>query len=312
MLKRACFVAHPRRSPRGPAAACVLLVAALSLSGLLHAAERILYEKRSAYAQIVVSEDEDGHRILRFGRRGARQSLVKPGDPDYLGLSYARVALTGLALAPDPARLMVVGLGGGTLPMVLKKYYPDATIDVVDVDPDVVDVARKYFGFREDRRLRAHVDDGRRFVETRREPYDVIMLDAFGTDNVPPHLATEEFLRAVRRIVSPQGVVIANIWNRVVNPRYDDMIRTYQEVFDDLYTLQLDSSANVILLALPAPRTLTAPELRRLCEEISARKAFGFRIGDDGRYGFEHVLVRNAAAAVLRDREPARSDAPPR
>ena len=74
------------------------------------------------------------------------------------------------------------------MPMFLRAYYPNATIHAVDIDPDVVHVAKEYFGFREDERLKAHVGDGRAFVENAREPYDIIFLDAFGTRNVPPHL----------------------------------------------------------------------------------------------------------------------------
>ena len=76
--------------------------------------------------------------------------------------------------------------------MLLHKHDPRMRIDVVDIDPVVVEVAAKYFGFREDSALRAYVDDGRRFIEKRREPYDVIFLDAFGPDNIPYDLAAQE------------------------------------------------------------------------------------------------------------------------
>lgn len=173
-------------------------IALIALVLLAHAGETVLYEKASAYNTIVVTEEDNGLRILRFGKNGARQSVVKLGDPDYLALPYVRSALVGLALSEDPRRFLVVGLGGGTLPMFLRKHYPNATIDAVDIDPEVVDVAKKFFGFREDALMNARVDDGRRFIEKVREPYDVIFLDAFGADSIPAHLTTQEFLRAVR------------------------------------------------------------------------------------------------------------------
>src|SRR3990172_5857273 len=161
-------------------------VALVALAALAHAGETVLYEKASAYSTIVVTEEEHGLRTLRFGRGGPRQSVVKLGDPDYLALPYARVALVGLAMCEEPRRILVVGLGGGTLPSFLRKHYPDAVIDAVEIDPEVVDVARKFFGFREDARMQAHVGDGRNFIENVRPPgYDIIFLDAFGTDSVP-------------------------------------------------------------------------------------------------------------------------------
>lgn len=268
-------------------------------------AERVLFETRGMFSDIVVSEDENGHRILRFGRRGARQSMVRVGDPDFLALSYLRVALSGLALQPEPARILIIGLGGGSLPMVLRKYYPAAVIDVVEIDPAVATVARDYFGFREDSRLRAHIDDGRRFVQASRQPYDVILLDAFGTQNVPPHLTTAEFLYEVKRIVAPGGVVIGNIWNRMANRLYDDMIRTYQDVFDDLYVLPLVEAANVIVLALPQDRALSQQDFRVLVQALAQRKNFRFALGDDALHGFEPAREKSARGSVLTDQNLA-------
>ncbi len=257
---------------------------ALLLAGVLAAAlaapaqayESVLYEKTSAYASIVVTDEGDGLRALRFGRNGVRQSLVKPGDPEFLGLSYTRVALTGLALCETPRRMLVVGLGGGTLPAFLRRHYPDAVIDAVDIDPEVAFVAREYFGFREDERMRIHVADGRKFIESVRQPYDVIFLDAFGSDAVPAHLTTQEFLRAVRRAVSPGGVVIGNIWDRSYNRLYDSMVRTYREVFDELFVVGVADSGNRILFALRRRQPLARDELVRLVRDSPAAKLFRF------------------------------------
>ena len=77
----------------------ILLLALFTWSAFAHAAERVLYDKPSAYNNIIVTEDDTGMRVLRFERSGARQSIAKPGDPTYLGFAYTRVAFVGLALA---------------------------------------------------------------------------------------------------------------------------------------------------------------------------------------------------------------------
>ncbi len=283
--------------------ACVALVALAAPVVLARAGETVLYEKASAYNTIVVTEDENGLRTLRFGRVGARQSVVKPGDPDYLALPYARVALVGLALSEESRRFLVVGLGGGTLPMFLRKHYPDATIDVVDIDPEVVDVAKKFFGFREDGLMNAHVADGRRFIERSRQPYDVIFLDAFGADSIPPRLTTREFLQAVRRAVTPGGVVIGNLWGRGINPLYDSMVRTYQEVFEELLILNVQGSGNVILLALPRKQPLRQEELLQLARKVSAARRFPFDLGEPVKSGFLGAHVKSRHGRVLLDRD---------
>ncbi|HPM82154.1 MAG TPA: fused MFS/spermidine synthase [Candidatus Anammoximicrobium sp.] len=280
--------------------AAILTMVALVV--LVRADQIVLYEKASPYSTIIVTE-ENGLRTLRFEKDGARQSVVKLGDPDHLELPYARVAFAGLALCGEPRRVMVVGLGGGTLPMFLRKHYPDAAIDAVDIDPDVVYVAEKFFGFRKDDRMQAFVGDGREFVERFRQPYDVIFLDAFSSDSVPPHLTTQEFLRAVRRAVKPSGVVVGNIWSRYSNPLYDSMVRTYQEVFDDLYILDVPGAGNKILLALPRRQSLTREELAQLAGKVSTAKQFRFDLSELVTTGFQHATEKDSAGRVLKDGE---------
>jgi spermidine synthase len=277
----------------------VLAAAALAAPALAY--ESVLYEKTSAYSTIVVTDEGEGLRALRFGRNGVRQSLVKPGDPEYLGLPYTRVALTGMALSDEPRRILVVGLGGGTLPGFLRRHYPDAAIDAVDIDPEVAFVAREYFGFKEDARMRIHVADGRKFIEDVRQPYDAIFLDAFGSDAVPAHLTTQEFLQAVRRAVTPGGVVIGNIWDRAYNRLYDSMVRTYRATFEELFVVAVGDSGNRILFALPRRQPLARGDLAQLARRSQAAGLFGFDMGGLVERGFLSAEEEGAAGRVLRD-----------
>ena len=273
--------------------------AALSMLGC--AAQTVIYEKASPYNTIIVTEDHRGLRTLLFERGGGRQSVVKPGDPDHLELPYARVALAGLALCEEPRRILVVGLGGGSLPMFLRKHYPAAAIDVAEIDPDVVDVAKKFFGFIDDERMRAHVGDGRQFIENVRQGYDIIFLDAFGARDVPKHLTTQEFLLAVRRALVPSGVVVSNVWRPAANPLHDSMVRTHQEVFDELFILDIPGDVNNILLALPRKQPLNRSELAQLARRISAAKQFRFDLGEQIEYGFRRASEKSGPGRVLRD-----------
>ena len=278
------------------------LCALLALSLLGCAAQTVIYEKTSHFGAIIVTEDHKGLRTLLFARDGARQSVVKPGDPDHLELAYTRFAFVALALCEKPRRFLVVGLGGGTLPGFLRKHYPDAVIDVAEIDPDVVDVAKMYFGFRADELMRVHVGDGREFIERIREPsYDVIFLDAFGSHSVPAHLTTEEFLQAVRRALMPGGVAVGNVWKHPQNPLYDAMVRTYEEVFDELFMVNVQSDVNMILLALPRAQPMSRSELAERGRQISASKRFRFDLGELVNAGFVDVPERKRSGRVLRD-----------
>src|SRR5882757_3941575 len=272
-----------------------------ALAALGCAAQTVIHERASPYNTIIVTEDHKGLRTLLFERGGGRQSVVKPGDPDHLELAYARVALAGLALCEGPRRILVVGLGAGSLPMFLRKHYPAAAIDVAEIDPDVVDVAKKYFGFREDERMHAYVGDGRQFIENVRQGYDIIFLDAFGARDVPKHLTTLEFLQITRRALKPNGVVVSNIWRPASNPLYDSMVRTHQEAFDELYILDVPGDVNNILLALPRKQPLDRSELAQLARKISAAKQFRFDLGEQVEYGFHHASGKSGPGRVLRD-----------
>ena len=279
---------------------CAAAFAALWVLGCT--AQTVIYEKASPYNTIIVTEDHRGLRTLLFERGGGRQSVVKPGDPDHLELPYARAALAGLALCEEPRRMLVVGLGGGSLPMFLRAHYPAATIDVAEIDPDVVDVAKKFFGFVEDERMRAHVGDGRQFIE-KAPPgdYDIIFLDAFGAHDVPKHLTTREFLQITRRALRPNGVVVSNVWRPASNPLYDAMARTYQEAFEELLILDVPGDVNNIFLALPRRQPLGQGELALLARKVSTTKRFRFDLGDLVEYGFRHAREKNPQARVLRD-----------
>jgi spermidine synthase len=278
--------------------------AAILTVGLLAAVdEKTVYKKQSKYSTIMVTDDDQGLRTLWFEENGARQSVVKVGDPDHLELAYARVVPVGLAFVAKPERMLIVGLGGGSIPMFLHKHYPKAAIDVVDIDPDVVDVAKRFFGFKEDATLRAYVDDGRRFIENCHKPYDVIFLDAFSSENIPYHLATREFLHAVRKALTPGGAVVGNIWSRGSNPLYDSMVLTYRDVFDDLYLFDVRRAGNEILVGLPRRQAVDRGALARRASEISKEKRFRFDLGAAVEYGFRRPPDDEFRGRVLLDKE---------
>ncbi|MCC7168770.1 MAG: fused MFS/spermidine synthase [Rhodospirillales bacterium] len=269
------------------------------------AAERLLIEKPAMFGSVYVTEDGDGLRTLRFARYGARQSVVKLGDPTHLELAYARVLPLAFAFVPEPKSALVIGLGGGTIPSFLRSTSSTMKIDAVDIDPVVVDIAKSHFGFREDAGLKAHVADGRAFVEAAEHRYDFVFLDGFGQDSVPKHLTTREFLIAVRNILAPGGIVLGNVWGRDVNRLYDAMVRTYRDVFREIYIVDVIGSGNKIVIATPNKFSGSHRELVRRAQQAGARLKLKNDLGDvaenqmrlpgiDGEKG--EVLVDSAQA----------------
>jgi len=279
------------------------LAVLLSFASLAAAQDKILYQKQSPYSLVVVTEDDQGMRTLRFGTGGVRQSVAKVGDPDHLELPYAPVMLSGLALCPEPKRVLVVGLGGGSIPSFLHKHYPKTRVDAVEIDPVVVEVAKQFFGLNEDETLKTYVQDGRQFIEERPNTYDIIFLDAFGSESIPYHLATREFLQAVRRSITAQGVVLADVWGPGANRLYPSMVRTYQEVFDELYVLEVQGSANKILIALPKKLRVSREELAQRAGAISKQKQFRFDMAELVTYGYQYADEKDPTSQVLLDKK---------
>jgi spermidine synthase len=224
----------------------VALAALLPFAALpARAAE--LHTERSLYRNIVVVED-DGVRCMKFGRNaGGRQTCQTMNDPDRLVFDYTRMMMGALYLNPDPKRILIIGLGGGTLPRALQKILPDARIDAVEIDPAVVRVAYKYFGFAPGPRTEIFEEDGRVFAKRMGRQgikYDLVLLDAFDHEYIPEHMLTREFLLEIKSLLAPKGVLAANTF--ATSRLYDFESATYYNVFGRFYRLKRGN--RVILL----------------------------------------------------------------
>jgi spermidine synthase len=172
---------------------------------------RVVHEAPSPFGTIYVV-DEGDQRSLRFNSiEGTLQSAFLKSDPLAVTTNYVRLAATGLALTRGRRRVLVVGLGGGSFPRLLHRRLPHVRVDVVELNPVVVDVAQRFFGVHEDSRLRIHVDDAADYIHRREPPYDLIFLDAFTDGGTPEHLKETLFLEAVRGRLAPGGVVVLNV-----------------------------------------------------------------------------------------------------
>ena len=242
------------------------------LLALLALAAEPIFEARSAYSHIIVDESPAGMRHLKFD--DVTQSTVKLGDPKHLVHDYTQTAMLALAVA-EPKRALVIGLGGGSMPMFVHAYYADAVVDVVDIDPAVVDVARKFFEYKDAPPVKTYVEDGAAFVERAKDRYDVVFLDAYSPDFIPPQMATAAFFEKLAAHVSDRGVVVSNVWGPP-NPAYAPMLATQKKVFKNVYVVQARRSGNYIFIALNGGRTLTKVELVKKALAVQTQKAFHF------------------------------------
>jgi len=208
-----------------------------------------IHIEKSDYCDIAVYQEGD-LRSIRFGHRtSSRVSCMSLSNRRALILDYTRMMMTALYLNRSPRRVLIVGLGGGTLPRALRHLLATTRIDVVEIDPAMVRVAKQFFDFEEDGRLHVAGEDARAYIKRARARglrYDLVMLDACGQEYIPEHLMTREFLLEVRDVLSDRGVLVANTF--ATSKLYDRESVTYNNVFGRFYQLELDNRIIVLRL----------------------------------------------------------------
>jgi len=242
---------------------------------------KIVFQKNSLYQRILVYRD--GNIVtLRFARSPAAQiqSQADLGDLRRPTLEYSTLMFAGLLYQPEPKRVLVLGLGGGTIPREMHYYFPDAEIDVVELDPGIPPVAEAFFGFRPDDKLQVHVSDGRVFIRKRNAsgnspPYDYVVLDAFSSQYIPFHLMTREFLEEVKKALTDDGVVVANVFGN--NLLFDAEFKTFLDVFGECQVYRGAVSTNAMLVSTKTlGRGLTPAEAVRRAVELQVAHGFAF------------------------------------
>jgi spermidine synthase len=179
-------------------------------------------------------------------------------------------------------RVLLIGLGSGTIPKRFTRDYPQVSVDSVELDPVVADVAKRFFEVREDARHRIIVQDGRVYLRRTMERYDVIMLDAYFAEGIPFHLATKEFLELVREHLTPGGIVVSNIIGAITgsNSRlYRALHKTYGSVFPGLYPFPTaysigrdPSETRTIILIATARPGMRAEEILGTARRLRAER----------------------------------------
>ncbi len=228
------------------------------------AKEKILYTKNSLYQYLVVADNlEKQERYIYNSKRDYMQGGISTDDLDRLIFEYYRLSFVSLAfMEKRPEDVLFVGLGAGAMPRWFNRYYPGVNTEVVEIDPEILNVAKEYLHFRETENMKVHISDGRQFIKRAKKRYDLIFLDAYQTDYIPFHMTTVEFLREVKKALRENGVVVSNIVPRSKNKYFYSMIKTYCEVFPRLYIFKGNKSLNYVFIATADNEPVSPEELR--------------------------------------------------
>jgi spermidine synthase len=253
-----------RKMAGGMALASLLLLPFIALWGFgqIKTAPGQLHERESAYNYIQVIE-RDGCNYLLLNEGQAYHSFYCPDDA-VPNISVWNIMLaapyfnppTALPNPQNPApKVAVIGLAAGTIPRQYLTIFPEAQIDGIEIDPEIIAVGYDYFALR-DPRINAIAGDGRYAFNQLPGPYDLVTIDAYKVPYIPWHLTTAEFFTELHSKLSENGVVAVNV-GRVPQDRrlVEAMTATMLEVFPTVHTVDVPGTLNTILFATVQPTT---------------------------------------------------------
>jgi|CXWL01.1.fsa_nt_gi spermidine synthase len=245
----------------------------------------VLVERITPYQTLRVLEQE-GVRTLQSDGALHGAVDVTTGQPSRQRPNYWSVLAAAWLLTPEARRVAVLGLGAGEGARYLEARFPQASIEVVEIDPAMLEVAQKYFFLRTSPRLSVVLDDARRFLDDRPGPWDVIVADTYIGQSIPFHLATTEFFALVSRRLAPGGVLVVNVATSPDRPFARALLRTLRAHFG--HVLALRAGFNHLLFAYDGvrPESTLLATAERLDRELGGtppfRSYFGQRVTIDG------------------------------
>jgi len=206
----------------------------------------LLESKESLYNNIYVYE-QPPYVSMTFGhnRRIYTESVYNTRDDRDLPVEYTRFMTASLMYAKDVHSVLEIGFGGGRTSWYLHRYLPNVQVTSVELDPTVVELARKYFGIKEEPNFQVVNRDGRLFLQESKEHYDLILIDAYRGPFVPFHLLTKEFYQIVKEHLADGGVVAQNVEPSTM--LFDSAVKTINAVFPQLDFYRADG--NIVTVA---------------------------------------------------------------
>ena len=177
------------------------------------------------------------------------QSSMRIARPNDLELAYTRSMMGFRLFGPAPRRVLLVGLGGGSLAKFIYHRMPETDCEVLEINPDVVTVARRWFQVPAgNERFMIRVCDGAEFVARPGPGYDAILVDGYDGDSQVEALSTRAFYDACRRRLDAHGVLVVNLWGS--DRKFNDAVERIEAAFPaGTLCLPAEKPGNVITFA---------------------------------------------------------------
>ena len=191
--------------------------------------------------------DDGKSRFLYFNVR-LMQSEMSLKAPNDLAIRYTQKMMAFLLFQPRPKRIVLIGLGGGSLIKFCYHKMPGTQLTAVELDPDVIAFRDTFLLPPDDERLQVLEADGAQFLETTEKGIDALLVDAFDKTGFAPSLANREFFDNAFAKLSGNGVLVINLAGE--KDTYAGLIGEAMHVFDDqVIVISVPEDGNHILYA---------------------------------------------------------------
>lgn len=243
---------------------------------MAHHPYRRLRASKSNLPEVGISE-EGNIRSLHLGS-ATIQSSMNLDHPTELVLSYSRAMMGWLLFTEEtPKHITQIGLGGGSFARWIDTYLPDTKQTAVDINPQVIAVARSLFELPfEDEHFEIIEADGAEYIKIFRHNTDVIMVDGFDGEQIIDDLVAEPFFEDCRYALSPNGVFVTNWWSG--DKRYRLFVERLLNIFEGrVLELPAESHGNVAVMAFQnAPKEQNLDKLKKRAEKLSSLYGLNF------------------------------------
>jgi spermidine synthase len=182
-------------------------------------------------AKTVYVSEKYGVRSLHIGSDTV-QSSMRIARPNDLELSYTRSMMAFLLFQSEPRDVLMVGLGGGSVAKFVRHYIPAARVRVLEIDPQVVAIARQCFLVPADeQQFEVIIGDGAEYMARDDIDADVVMVDGYDAESHVEALATREFYADCHARLKPGGMLVVNLWGG--DREFNDVLKRIEEAFPE-------------------------------------------------------------------------------
>lgn len=297
-----------------------MLAASIQMLGAPTLAASVIYQKDGVYERLSVSEGKYKERPVRFftqDRSNSSAMYLDSDDPKDLVFEYSRYYRLVELFQPKVERTVTLGGGVYSIPKAMLAQYPNAQVEAVEIESRLEEIAKEYFALPNDKRLSLHTEDGRRYLKTSKQTYDLIFSDVYSSlYSLPSHFATEEFFGLASSKLSGDGLFMANIigdLSRSPKSLVPTLVKTAQRSFKQVYLIAVISpysmnTQNFILVGTNSDKTLdpSSPAVRS--HDSKTIRDISQHLVDLDRYNFDqytsltddYMPTDNMSAALLR------------